>query len=549
METTALLTQLNKKGYRLSVKEKDGLAINAPKSVWNRDDLETIKSHKQALLNLMQSLNKDGLYARADTEEALKQIRRFRGIQAANYSFIQDQFGMCRLVCTYKATFIDNSQFIAFLKSKMPAHLVPDHLVNEQNESGVSLNQVLNSTQVIKPFKEASDMVENIMTEIWKDILGHENISVLDNFFLLGGDYDKAFQITEYFYKKCGMLIPVLWVTDAINIERLAARISERFTWKSSLNKEYREEENPNEVILAQLTQQPDLPQLFFVPPLGGILPSTSMVGIISMIPHMRDHVSLYSLQSPAMDSKIEFLIQNSKEVKPEEWTFDPARIREIATEAADKMQEVQPEGPYQLGGFCTGCFLTFEIARVLEERGASIESLVLIDPTLEYPPLDQIKLHYTLDELAWFIAKDLAESTIDYDELRETLASTAPEDIWETGAKLLHSAPVRIGEFNAEELRLAAEVKFYNSIVLDLYFSSIGYKYPKINARKALLIGVQGFKEYVNQPVWMDYIRANVLTGEIQIEDADGDHGTIFLEPAMRKWVEYMKDLYAVSV
>ncbi|MCX8131716.1 MAG: amino acid adenylation domain-containing protein [Clostridia bacterium] len=43
-------------------------------------------------------------------------------------------------------------------------------------------------------------------------------------------------------------------------------------------------------------------------------------------------------------------------------------------------IQSVQPEGPYDLGGFCMGGILAYEITRQLQERGQIVNSIVMLD-------------------------------------------------------------------------------------------------------------------------------------------------------------------------
>jgi len=44
------------------------------------------------------------------------------------------------------------------------------------------------------------------------------------------------------------------------------------------------------------------------------------------------------------------------------------------------ELQELQPEGPYYIGGFCMGGQIAFEMARKLVEKGQKVNLLVLID-------------------------------------------------------------------------------------------------------------------------------------------------------------------------
>jgi polyketide synthase PksM len=54
--------------------------------------------------------------------------------------------------------------------------------------------------------------------------------------------------------------------------------------------------------------------------------------------------------------------------------------IGEMAAYYAQIIQAVQPEGPYDIGGFCLGGILAYEVTRILQGRGYSVRSLVMID-------------------------------------------------------------------------------------------------------------------------------------------------------------------------
>jgi len=51
-----------------------------------------------------------------------------------------------------------------------------------------------------------------------------------------------------------------------------------------------------------------------------------------------------------------------------------------IAAEQLKMIRAVQPEGPYQLGGFCNGALIVYEMARQLQAIGQIVDLLVLID-------------------------------------------------------------------------------------------------------------------------------------------------------------------------
>jgi len=65
---------------------------------------------------------------------------------------------------------------------------------------------------------------------------------------------------------------------------------------------------------------------------------------------------------------------------------FDPSRtdlphsLEDIASEYAQLIRKFQPQGPYQLIGWCVGGVLAFETARRLREQGCSVSFVGLID-------------------------------------------------------------------------------------------------------------------------------------------------------------------------
>ena len=59
----------------------------------------------------------------------------------------------------------------------------------------------------------------------------------------------------------------------------------------------------------------------------------------------------------------------------------------EAATDYILEMRQVQPHGPYLLGGFSGGGITAYEIARQLEAAGEKVSLLVMLDTPLPVPP------------------------------------------------------------------------------------------------------------------------------------------------------------------
>ncbi len=83
-----------------------------------------------------------------------------------------------------------------------------------------------------------------------------------------------------------------------------------------------------------------------------------------------------------------------------EEYTFyglqdglhNPIKIESIASHFIDEIRTVQPEGPYLLGGVCSGAVIAYEIARQFQAQEEHISFLAMIDPS---PPRTSISNAY----------------------------------------------------------------------------------------------------------------------------------------------------------
>ena len=69
--------------------------------------------------------------------------------------------------------------------------------------------------------------------------------------------------------------------------------------------------------------------------------------------------------------------------------------LETIAAAHIEAMRKVRPQGPYQLGGFCNGGLLAYEMARQLERGGEQVDFLGLIDPS---PPVQSSLLRMVCD-------------------------------------------------------------------------------------------------------------------------------------------------------
>lgn len=122
--------------------------------------------------------------------------------------------------------------------------------------------------------------------------------------------------------------------------------------------------------------------------------------------------------------------------IQPWSWinkTQITSHIQPMVKRYLEAIRSVQPEGPYDFGGYSLGGMFAYEATRQLQELGETVESIVMVD-TLQYKPgeMDQysrktnylIALNRALTLSAWQASeKTVQEMLINSDELDASLS------------------------------------------------------------------------------------------------------------------------------
>ncbi|HEX6288386.1 MAG TPA: thioesterase domain-containing protein [Herpetosiphonaceae bacterium] len=300
-------------------------------------------------------------------------------------------------------------------------------------------------------------------------------------------------------------------------------------------------------------------PPFFLAAPLGGVLPSNILAGLLELMPHLGSNQPYYGLQVPGVAQEL--------------WThldvhdlFNPAQVetiarqfrpdREIITSHAAlciaAMHEVAPDGPYLIGGFCTGSILAFEIACQLQRLGKPVALLTLIDPPSPGavqqpgPPDDTSPAHAAqiaalIDslkrpdpaEVAWFIARDLANERLtdqsrvmDLDALTAALHRLDPDDWWPYVAAALKQAQGVRGDVDPQELRRLFMIAQIN--ILSLNYIVRSYVPQRYAGRITIIQSEQLSDDAAMRPIEWQQISTQTVAHRL----VPGDHGTLFLQP-----------------
>ena len=179
---------------------------------------------------------------------------------------------------------------------------------------------------------------------IWTDLLQRHQIGLDDNFFTVGGNSEIARILQARIAKQFGRTIPVHQLLQNPTVRQHAELTRGSVKFKSAL---------PNGVI--PLQPKGTKRSFFWVQNLN--------IGL-----------------ARAMGEHRPFLFVGYTEEDFASLEKTPS-LQSIAACLLQKVMQVQPTGPYSLGGFSLGGTLAFEMASQLRSAGHGVSLLVLVDP------------------------------------------------------------------------------------------------------------------------------------------------------------------------
>jgi len=225
------------------------------------------------------------------------------------------------------------------------------------------------------PYVAPRDEVESKLVEIWQDCLGVERLGIKDNFFDLGGRSLMAARMSDTIQKTFERKVPFATIFQAPTIEELAQILREDSwtpTWKA----------------LAPVQPQGSKPALFLCQGAGIYSP---------LIPHL------------GMDQPIYGLVA----LTPEGEAAPYESVEILAAEYIEEMRQIQPKGPYLVGGISWGGVIAFEMAQQLVSQGHEVGCVALLDTILpeayQAKPLPQrlaVHLKRTVTNPAYVLEK-----------------------------------------------------------------------------------------------------------------------------------------------
>ena len=197
---------------------------------------------------------------------------------------------------------------------------------------------------------------EERLARIWSESLKVETIGVNDDFFDLNGQSLLAVSLFTEIEKEFNRRLPLSTLLEAPTIEALARVLDDC------------DEKPAGWPSLVPLQPDGDRRPLYLVHGAGG-----NVLLYRCLAEHLSPDYPVYGLQSQGLDGASHPL----------------ATVEEMAARYLREVREVQPKGPYYLGGYCLGGTIAYEMAQLLHRDGEEVALLAMLD-TYNYSVVSQ---------------------------------------------------------------------------------------------------------------------------------------------------------------
>jgi amino acid adenylation domain-containing protein len=257
---------------------------------------------------------------------------------------------------------LDPAAVRAHVARSLPHAMIPAHLITVEtfplNASGKIDKRALPA-----PARErssgrqaAATPTENALAGLYAMVLGTTGPGVTDSFFDLGGTSLTAMRLVDMIGRETGVDLSVTQVFLHPSVRDLAASID---AVKSGAARP------ATSGPVVELTEGAAGPPVFLI---------HAVSGTVSAYPPLAQELAaafnVYGLQSPGLDD-IDAI---------------DTSLADLVAGYTQRIQAAQPTGPYRLAGWSMGGVVAFEIARRLEQAGADVSLLVLLDAPFAVP-------------------------------------------------------------------------------------------------------------------------------------------------------------------
>jgi thioesterase domain-containing protein len=241
-----------------------------------------------------------------------------------------------------------------FLSHRLPAYMIPASFVWMESLP-VTGNGKLDrralpdpgaESQAARGYAPPRNSVHQHLIEIWEEVLNRKPIGIRDNFFELGGHSLLAARVISLTTERLGHRLPFAEFFANPTIEAHA---------KSLFNTQVAVRQIPYALINPEGQKTPVF--FFHGDFVGGGFFCKTLASVIGT------DRPFYALHPHGLQGD---------EV--------PLTIEEMARDRLKQIREIQPHGPYIIGGYCNGALIAFHAARLLRESGEQVSTLLMLN-------------------------------------------------------------------------------------------------------------------------------------------------------------------------
>ncbi|MEO1560163.1 MAG: thioesterase domain-containing protein, partial [Cyanobacteria bacterium J06632_19] len=402
---------------------------------------------------------------------------------------------------------LSHESLLAYLKEYLPAYMLPTEFI-ALNSFPLGVNGKINRKALPIPkgnkkiqkasFVAPRNSWEFRLTKIWENLLGIQPISVIDNFFDLGGNSLLALRLMLEIELSFGQKLSLSTLFPNSTIENIAKILS-----KTNLK--------PSNYSLIPIQPSGIKPPFFCVHPIGGNVFCYKDLG-----QHLGHDQPFYGLQCAGIDG----------EIKPK------TSIEDMAAYYIEAIRTIQPQGPYLIGGWSFGGIVAFEMAQQLYLSNQEVALLALIDC---WAPHQYIRKPAKVDNaviLAW-LADDLGDSLgrkirISVKQLQSLKGDKQLNYVLDK----LKAANILPSSMGIGEIQRLLEIALLNRQAERNYSPQV-YQHPI-----TLFRGNDNIEPQDSDPTmgWKD------LTNLLEIKQIPGNHYTIIKKPNIQVLVKQLK-------
>jgi amino acid adenylation domain-containing protein len=295
---------------------------------------------------------------RIELGEIESRLQEYAGVDLCIVIVREDTPGEKRLagyVVAKPGVSINPEEVKEHLRGKLPEYMVPVAIVT-LDRFPLTPNGKVDRKALPAPARSTAevnftaavsrDSLDLQLIKLWEKVLNVRPVGLRDNFFDLGGNSLVAVRLFSEMRKLFDRSFPLSVLFQAPTVEKLAD-IIRKGGWSSHWTS------------LVPIQAGGSKPPFFCVHGGGG-----NVLIYRELARHLGADYPFYGLQARGLDGSNDYL--TTTEAMAESY------LREI--------RELQPEGPYYLGGFCMGGQVAVEIAQRLVRDGQQVNLLFVID-------------------------------------------------------------------------------------------------------------------------------------------------------------------------